>query len=867
MPLPVSSSSFRVPFRRACFTLFFLYLFFPLFTLAQVPTNQDCQGAISVCQDVYVQNNSFIGSGNYPNEINGPVSCLAGEINCVWYTFTVQTSGDLSFTLTPNGATDDYDWAVYNLSSASCADIYTNPALEVSCNFFGLPGPTGPNGATLPNGNPNPLSEAVIPVVAGETYVINISNYSNSQTGYTLDFTASTAQIFDNIPPQIDSVYLPVPCGATTLTFRFSENVLCNTVQASDFALNGPGGPYTITAVSSLACGVGAQYDMEYTVTLASPVTTSGLYTLVLVDDVTDLCGNVGLLNIGADFSVTALDLTTSLTQAGCFYFDATVNVVGSGSPPYAYNWSTNPAQVTPTATNLGPGSYTVTVTDQGGCVGVATVDVVVNPTLIVQTSTSPSDCGVSNGNMGVDIVLGTGPFTYVWNPPVAGNTDTVMNVPAGSYSVTVTDGTGCTITENILVSDIPLGFSISNDTTVCTGQSVIISCLVAGGTPPFSYNWSGGLANAASNTFVPPTSQTYTVQATDANGCTTSVLSVNVDVSPPLSVSLNGTNLICPGENAVLTAIGAGGDGNFVFTWDQGIGVDSSVVSVSPADTTTYTVSLSDGCGSPPVQTTFTVNVAESPGVDFVADNLSGCTPFASRLFPNVLASPGSSFLWEFGEQTSNDTVPLVAFFFGGCVDVSLMVQDAVTGCTSKLERPCYLNVYQTPRADFAMNPSEINLFEGSEVKLINKTEFWQSLEWKVSDGSVYNGEEVVHSFADTGFYRIHLTASGDGGCIDTTSRVIHVFDISTLFLPTAFTPNSDSRNDEFRPGYSNILKESYQMIIFDRWGREIFKTSVPESGWNGDGFPQGVYPYRVTFKDREGNPRQIFGSVTLIR
>jgi gliding motility-associated-like protein len=86
-------------------------------------------------------------------------------------------------------------------------------------------------------------------------------------------------------------------------------------------------------------------------------------------------------------------------------------------------------------------------------------------------------------------------------------------------------------------------------------------------------------------------------------------------------------------------------------------------------------------------------------------------------------------------------------------------------------------------------------------------------------------------------------------------------------MFLPTAFTPNSDSRNDEFRPGYSNILKESYQMIIFDRWGREIFKTSVPESGWNGDGFPQGVYPYRVTFKDREGNPRQIFGSVTLIR
>ena len=62
--------------------------------LAQAPTNQDCLGAISVCQDVYVQPNSFSGSGNYPGEINGPISCLGSEVNSVWYTFTIQTSGD-----------------------------------------------------------------------------------------------------------------------------------------------------------------------------------------------------------------------------------------------------------------------------------------------------------------------------------------------------------------------------------------------------------------------------------------------------------------------------------------------------------------------------------------------------------------------------------------------------------------------------------------------------------------------------------------------------------------------------------------------------------------------------------------------------
>ncbi|HET6992193.1 MAG TPA: hypothetical protein VFJ43_12750, partial [Bacteroidia bacterium] len=84
---------------------------------AQVPTNQDCLDAIPICQNVYSTTVSYSGEGNYPNEINSNISCFAtGELNDVWYTFTVQQSGNLNFLITPNNSGDDYDWAVYNLT-------------------------------------------------------------------------------------------------------------------------------------------------------------------------------------------------------------------------------------------------------------------------------------------------------------------------------------------------------------------------------------------------------------------------------------------------------------------------------------------------------------------------------------------------------------------------------------------------------------------------------------------------------------------------------------------------------------------------------------------------------------------------------
>ena len=110
--------------------------------LAQVPTVQDCLGAIAVCQEIYVEPIVYTGSGNYPNEINPnqtcPNSCMDGETNSVWYIFTVQQSGILRLAIDPEDPNEDYDWAVYDLTTMRCDQIYNSAAqMQGSCNAAG----------------------------------------------------------------------------------------------------------------------------------------------------------------------------------------------------------------------------------------------------------------------------------------------------------------------------------------------------------------------------------------------------------------------------------------------------------------------------------------------------------------------------------------------------------------------------------------------------------------------------------------------------------------------------------------------------------------------------------------------------------
>ena len=251
---------------------------------AQTPTTQDCLGAIAVCDYIYVEDSTASGNGAYfeiPYGGNGCPDnhCMDGERNSRWYVFTVIESGDLRFQITPQTGSDDYDWAVFNITTRNCEEIYDNPDIMMwSCNAAGGAGYQGTTGISsyfggtidCNNGGPTNKWNADLPVYAGQTLVLVVSDWTQTPGGYTLDFTTSTAVIFDDEKPYISAVYghMVDECGTNEVTFTFSENVKCSSVSHHDFELDGPGGPYTPDSIFGYNCSIGGKNERQFTLYL-----------------------------------------------------------------------------------------------------------------------------------------------------------------------------------------------------------------------------------------------------------------------------------------------------------------------------------------------------------------------------------------------------------------------------------------------------------------------------------------------------------------------------------------------------------------------------------------------------------------------
>lgn len=317
------------------------------YKLVPTPTVQDCIGAIPLCTEYYEDTVSVSGSGNYYDlfnfyeqdsmsaTTNNCPNCLVnGELNAKWFSFGIYEPGLLLFNIDPYNDLDDYDWALFKLSDTIGCEYLINASdyPPLSCNFSYIdsqPGNTGIGGGTSSCEGPTADDgfNSALNVYSGEEYVLVVSNYSSTQGGFSINFSASSANIIDTTLPQISNIIYDLQCGSSIINLQFSENILCSEVQPTDFVISGPNGICQIANVysnigvaSSVNTYSGIFYDEIWTLVLDEPLSTTGTYRLQLLpNQVSDNCLNTNLYQ-EIIFNIDCID-----------DFTLSVNTIGEG--------------------------------------------------------------------------------------------------------------------------------------------------------------------------------------------------------------------------------------------------------------------------------------------------------------------------------------------------------------------------------------------------------------------------------------------------------------------------------------------------------------------------------------------------------
>ena len=630
---------------------------------AQVPTTQDCMGAIPVCDYIYVEEYTATGNGNY-NEIPSgylcPNHCMDGEHNSRWYIWTVIESGDLRFEITPQMQSDDYDWSVFDLTEHDCGDIWNNVgSILSSCNaaggtgYQGVTGISTWNGGTSDcnNGGPTNKWNVDLPVYEGETYVLVVSDWTQTTGGYTLDFSTSSAVIFDDQKPSLEYIGgdLITACGTNELTIEFNENVKCSSIQPADFKLEGPGGPYVIDSIYGENCDIGGSNERDYIIYFTPAIYQGGDYTLEIkmFSFISDACNNYAENQV-YDFTI---DLDSPDANAGediDIPYSATATLDGSasnGSGNYFYTWEpssllTNPTTSNPTTISLTSSTeFILSVSDQqSACVGVDTmwVNVVGGPLGISMSISNNEICNGERVDLFVNPDGGSGNYSYDWTSNPAGFSSTVQNptdfpVADRWYIVSVTDGFTIMIDSIfVMVNQLPVS-NAGNDQVINVGTSTVLSGNATGGIGNYNFHWEPSswleISTIQNPTTLPlPQPTVFTLWVTDDNGCTSEPDNVLINASGGgLSAFLwSDSSEICLGESTTIYANASGGGLEYTYDWTSeptGFSSNGPSIFVTPQVTTQYKLLLKDQFNNE-FESSIVIIVNPLPVINLIPDN-----------------------------------------------------------------------------------------------------------------------------------------------------------------------------------------------------------------------------------------------------
>lgn len=508
--------------------------------------------------------NNVPGATNYQVNINNTGWVPVGNVTS--YTATgLPPSSNVSIEVQAGGAFTDCSGLIGTATCTNCnAPAVTSNTTAVTC--FG-----GNDGACT-----------VTPDGLNPPYTFSLGTQTNT-TGNFQNLTAGTyvASVTDGTGCSATLPIVIATPSACMVATTLVQNVSCFGGTNGSLSASASGGiaPYNYLwndpsgQTSPVAANLGA-----------------GTYTVTATD--ANGCTSTAT---GSVIQPTDLVLSALGSLAKCFgqsTGSGSATATG-GTPPYNFLWSNMVSgQQNP---NLPAGNYFVTVTDANNCAETAFVSIGQPPQLSATTATVAAKCnGGADGTATVTPGGGTMPYTYKWSDPAGQTTATATGLQAQTYTVTITDFFGCSITQTATVTaPTALTATTSKTNALCNGGTGTATVAATGGTTPYVFKWSDptGQAGATANSL---TAGNYTVTVTDFNGCT---FTATATVNQPEAIQLTATvkNVSCfAGADGAITAQPAGGVVPFSYAWSS----SENTIGIIGKTAGDYTVTATDANG-----------------------------------------------------------------------------------------------------------------------------------------------------------------------------------------------------------------------------------------------------------------------------
>ncbi|CAN5859553.1 hypothetical protein BH11BAC7_BH11BAC7_28800 [soil metagenome] len=465
--------------------------------------------------------------------------------------------------------------------------------------------------------------------------------------------------------------------------------------------------------------------------------------------------------------------------------------------------------------------------------------------------------------------------FLDVCSTGGGGNLAPIMNAPLVCDTITLCVGDTLPVTSQYLSPEV-------NQVTAITATASGTGLTTLSSIPGNPANYSGIFVGLTSNIGYNSILMSGTDNGTPAQTTTGNII-IYVIPGPTASFTSVG---ICPGGAMPFTDLSSPttGNGSLVnYHWDFGMPAltndTSNITSPSYVYNTpgTYQVTLlvkdSIGCRDSAQRN---VTVYYLPQVAFSGSPTSGCAPLCVNFTDQTTVQNGAPahWNWNFGDG-SNDTLQTPSYCYpaNGVYTVVLTVTSA-DGCSYTDSIQNYIHVIPGPQAAFSFGPQPATISDATINFTDQSTQNPALWHWNFGTGSDSSTlQDPTFIYPDTGLFTVMLVVTtANGSCPDTAYATVLISPELLIWIPNAFTPNNDLRNDIFLPVFSDpSYVISYNMMVFDRWGNLVFITENPYAGW--DGKTKGAraeidtYAFRINVTGTDGIAHRYVGHVNLIR